>query len=264
MAIQFARIEHVQRSAGAKACCKGAYNARTIIKDEKTNIIYNFQNRGDNVYHVILLPDHVDKKFKNTAVLMNEVECLEKRKDSVLLKDIVLALPDDKELTLEDRIIITHRLIEKREWVKEGLAVQVDIHEPHKGEKNWHAHLLVTTRRFTQDGKGLSTKKAVDLEPKIVGGKYRIVIKEDQQIHEDLKEIINDYFKELGLENRVDSIGINPQEHIGPVRMRSVLNQAMDRNEERRIAEIEHLSSGSAVLDKVTNHMSVFSKSDLM
>ena len=264
MAIQFARIEHVQRSAGAKACCKGAYNARTIIKDEKTNVIYNFQNRGDDVYHEILLPDHVDKKFKNTAVLMNEVERLEKRKDSVLLKDIVLALPDDKELTLEDRIIITHRLIEKREWIKEGLAVQVDIHEPHEGEKNWHAHLLVTTRRFTEDGKGLSTKKAVDLEPKIVGGKYRIVIKEDQQIHEDLKEIINDYFKGLGLENRVDSIGINPQEHIGPVRMRSVLNQAMDRNEERRIAEIEHLSNGSAVLDKVTRHTSVFSRGDLM
>jgi hypothetical protein len=127
MAIQFARIGHVQRSAGAKACCKGAYNARAIIKDEKTNIVYNFRNRGDNVYHDILLPDHVDKRFKNAIVLMNEVERSEKRKDSVLLKDIVLALPDDKELTLEDRITITHRLIEKRGWVKEGLGVQVDI-----------------------------------------------------------------------------------------------------------------------------------------
>ncbi len=30
---------------------------------------------------------------------MNEVERCEKRKDSQLLKDIILALPDDKELT---------------------------------------------------------------------------------------------------------------------------------------------------------------------
>ena len=35
MAIQFARIEIVGRSSGGNACCKGAYNARAIIKDEK-------------------------------------------------------------------------------------------------------------------------------------------------------------------------------------------------------------------------------------
>jgi hypothetical protein len=78
------------------------------------------------------------------------------------------------------------------------------------------------------------------------------------------EEVQNDIFKNHGLENRVDSVGINPQEHIGPIRMRSVLNQAADRNEAKRIAEIEHLNNGSAVLDKVTNHMSVFSRGDLV
>ena len=52
MAIQFARIEIIGRSSGGNACCKGAYNARAIIKDEKTNIIYNFKNKGDNVHHL--------------------------------------------------------------------------------------------------------------------------------------------------------------------------------------------------------------------
>ena len=46
--------------------------------------------------------------------------------------------------------------------------------------------------------------------------------------------------------------------------MRSVLNQAVDRNETRRIAEIERLSNGAGVLDKVTRHMSVFSQNDLV
>src|SRR4051812_35407253 len=141
MAIQFARIEIVGRSSGGNACCKGAYNARSIVKDQHTNVTYNFKNRGDNVYHQILLPDYVDQKFKDTEVLMNEVERAEKRKDSQLLKDIVLALPDDKELDLKDRIEITRRLVAKREWVKNGLGVQIDIHEPHMQEKNWHAHL---------------------------------------------------------------------------------------------------------------------------
>ena len=263
MAIQFARIEIVTRSSGGSACCKGAYNARTKVKDEKTNVTYNFSHKGDNVYHAILLPEYVNKKFSSVSEFMNLVEAYEKRKDSQLLKDIVLALPDDKELSLQDRINITHLLIEKRGWVKEGLGVQVDIHKPHDGEKNWHAHLLVTTRRFTEDGLGFGVK-ATDLNPEFKkGGNKAFVIPEPEQIHEDLRDIINDYFKMLGLDKRVDSISINPQEHIGPVRMRSVMNAAVARNEERKIAEVGHLSNGAAVLDKVTRNMSVFSSSDL-
>lgn len=263
MAIQFARIEIVGRSSGGNACCKGAYNARTIVKDANTNVIYNFQNKGDNVYHEIILPEGVDQKYKSVAVLMNEIERCEKRKDSQLVKDIVLALPDDKELTLQDRIEIVHRLVAKREWVKEGLGVQFDIHQPHDGEKNWHAHLLVTTRRFTKDGLSLG-EKATDLNPEFKkAGKRAYVVPELEQIHEELKNITNDYFKELGLENRVDSIGHIAQEHIGPVRMRSVLNQAVERNEDRRIANIEHLNSGQRLLEKVTHHMSVFNVGDL-
>ena len=164
MAIQFARIEIVGRSSGGNACCKGAYNARSKVTDMQTNITYNFSNKGDNVYHAMLLPEHADQKFNSVSEFTNEVERCEKRKDSQLFKDIVLALPDDKELSLQDRINITHLLIEKRGWVKEGLGVQVDIHEPHDGEKNWHAHLLVTTRRFKSDGLTFGLK-ATDLNP---------------------------------------------------------------------------------------------------
>ena len=263
MAIQFARIEIVSRKSGGNACCKGAYNARAIIKDEKTNIIYNFKNKEDNVYHKILLPEYADKKFLYVSEFMNEIEKCEKRKDSQLLKDIVLALPDDKELSLEDKIKITHLLIEKRGWVKEGLGVQVDIHSPHDGEKNWHAHLLVTTRRYTRDGLTFGAK-AADLNPEFKKfGNKAYAIPEADQIHEELKDIINNYFKEKGLENRVDAISLNPHEHIGPVRMRSIFNEAARRNEERKESEIEHLNSGVRVLEKVTKHMSVFTRGDL-
>lgn len=263
MAIQFARIELVGRAGGGNACCKGAYNARAIIKDQQTNVTYNFAKRGDNVHHEILLPDGVDLKFKSTKILMNEIERVERRKNSSLLKDIVIALPDDKELDLQDRINISRIIIDRMGWVKEGLGVQLDIHQPHDGEKNWHAHILLAKRRFAECGTKLGSK-ARDLDIQIRGGNNPFGIPEEQMIHEKVKDVINDYFKSLGLENRVDSIGINPQEHIGPVRMRSVLNQAADRNIERRIAEIEHLNNGVAVLNKVTRHMNVFSKADLM
>ena len=46
MAIQFARIEIVGRSEGKNACLKSAYNARLIIKDERTNVTYNFSKKA--------------------------------------------------------------------------------------------------------------------------------------------------------------------------------------------------------------------------
>lgn len=265
MAIQFARIEVVGRSTGGNACCKGAYNARTNIVDQKTGVSYNFSDRPDNIYHAILLPEHVNKSFLDSSVLMNAVEHIERKHNSQLLKEIVIALPDDKELNLQDKINIAHEIIEEMEWVKNGLAVQVDIHEPHDGEKNWHAHLLVTTRRFTKDGKQLARSKARDLNPEFKTGKHgNFIVPEEDIIHERGKRVINRYFEKLGLENRVDAISMLPKEHVGPVRMRSVLNQAANRNEEKRIAEIEYLSSGNKVLDKVTVHMSVFTRNDLL
>ncbi|XVN41400.1 MAG: AAA family ATPase [Rickettsia endosymbiont of Argas persicus] len=263
MAIQFARIEIVSRSEGKNACLKAAYNARMIIKDERTNVTYNFSKKGDNVYHAVLLPSHVDQKFKNPSILMNEVEKSEKRKNSQLLKDIVIALPDDKELDLEDRIAITHEIIEEMGWVRNGLGVQVDIHQPHDGEKNWHAHLLVTTRRFTENGKELGAK-AVDLNPKFAKVKGKaFIIPEDQIIHERAKEVINKYFAKLGLEIRVDPISFSPEQHVGPTRMRSIINEIAEQNKICKLAHLEIVKNSDGVLNRIIRHQAIFTKLDI-
>ncbi|KJW03825.1 AAA domain protein [Rickettsia argasii T170-B] len=263
MAIQFARIEIVGRSEGKNACLKAAYNARLIIKDERTNITYNFSKKGDNVYHVVLLPTHVDQKFKDPRVLMNEVERLEKRKNSQLLKDVVIALPDDKELDLQDRIAITHEIIKEMGWVKNGLGVQVDIHKPHDGEKNWHAHLLVTTRRFTENGKALGAK-AVDLNPKFAKVKGKaFIIPEDQIIHERAKEVINKYFAKLDLEIRVDPISFMPQQHVGPTRMRGIINEIAEQNKICKLAHLEIVKNSDGVLNRIIRHQAIFTKLDI-
>lgn len=265
MAIQFARIKIVGRSSGGNACRSGAYNARSIVRDERTNVVYNFTNKKDNVYHRMLLPDHVDNKYQDLNELHNAVECIERKKNSQLLKEIIIALPDDKELNLQDRINITHQIIDKKAWVKNGLAVQVDIHEPHEGENNWHVHLLLTTRRFTEDGKKFEKHKARDLNPDFVnkeGGKG-FIQKEEKMISEDVRDIINDYFKSLGLTNRVDAISETPGEHIGPVRMRSILNEVIVRNEEKALLNKVSFQTGEDVLSSVTKTASVFNKNDL-
>ncbi|SPR15091.1 conjugal transfer protein TraA [Orientia tsutsugamushi] len=188
MAIQFTRIEFLSRSKGGDSCRKAAYNARTIVKNENTGIKYNFSRKKDNVYHTVLIPDYVKQEFKNIQTLMNEVERTAKKDNSQLLKDIVIALPDEKELNLEHRIELTHQIVDEMEWVQKGIGVQIDIHKPQTGDKNWHVHILLTMRRFREDGTGLGDI-AVDLNPKIitVNGK-KVVIKDPEMIHERVKK----------------------------------------------------------------------------
>ncbi|KJV73591.1 mobA/MobL family protein [Orientia tsutsugamushi str. TA763] len=101
------------------------------------------------------------------------------------------------------------------EWVQNGLGVQIDIHKPQTGDKNWHIHILLTMRRFREDGTGLGAR-AVDLNPKIItfNGK-KVVIKDPEMIHERVKEIINAYFAKLGLPYRVDEKSKVPESILG-------------------------------------------------
>ena len=169
MAIQFARAEYVSRSGGGDACRKSAYNSGSEIMNERTGEVFNFKDKRDGTFHGILLPEYVDPKFKNASVFANSVEAAENRKNSQLFREYVIALPDDPEVTPETRMEALYAFIEEKGFVKEGLGVQVDVHEPHEGEKNRHAHLLVTTRRFSKCGTRLG-EKARDLCMEVRGG----------------------------------------------------------------------------------------------
>nr|WP_109510551.1 AAA family ATPase [Orientia tsutsugamushi] len=263
MAIQFTRIEFLSRSTGGDSCRKAAYNARTIVENEKTGIKYNFSRKKDNVYHTVLIPDYVNQDFKNIQTLMNEVERTETRENSKLLKDIVIALPDEKELNLEHRIELTHRIVDAMEWVQNGLGVQIDIHKPQTGDKNWHAHILVTTRRFKENGEELGDK-AVDLEAEFitVKGQWRI-IKDSKMIHEIAKEETNAYFAELGLPYRVDETSEVPGKHIGPRRIRNLINEVVNENELRKEAHLKIINDADVITDSITHYKSIFTKQDV-
>ncbi|SPP25363.1 conjugal transfer protein TraA [Orientia tsutsugamushi] len=262
MAIQFTRIEFLTRSKGGDSCRKAAYNARTIVENEKTGIKYNFSRKKDNVYHTVLIPDYVNQDFKNIQTLMNEVERTAKDPNSQLLKDIVIALPDDKELNLEHRIELTHRIVDAMEWVQNGLGVQIDIHKS-QTEENWHAHILLTMRRFRKDGTGLGDR-AVDLNAKIItfNGK-KVVIKDSKMIHEIAKEETNAFFAKLGLPNRVKDISKVPEKHIGPTRIRNLITEVLNENELRKEAHLKIINDADVITDSITHYKSIFTKQDV-
>ncbi|HCC24959.1 MAG TPA: hypothetical protein DEP85_05570, partial [Holosporales bacterium] len=194
----------------------------------------------------------------------NEAERCEKRKDSQVAKEFVIALPDDGQVTLEDRIELTRQF--SNIFVGKGVAVQLDIHEPHderlapeESGGNWHAHLLVTTRRFSEDGKTFYSKKATDLDPVFRKG---CVIEADLW-GEIWKDIQNAYFEEKGYDLCVDPIGIVAQEHLGPVRMRHHMNEAILRSQMLQKANEKLSQDPQSVIETITQNRAVFTGKDV-
>ncbi|WP_371254245.1 AAA family ATPase [Orientia tsutsugamushi] len=82
-------------------------------------------------------------------------------------------------------------------------------------------------------------------------------------IHEKVKEIINAFFAKLGLSNRVDEISAVPQKHIGPTRIRSLINEVVNENELRKDANLKIIKDANVITDSITHYKSIFTKQDV-
>lgn len=260
MAIQFARARYISRRANGNVVRTAAYIGRTAIKDERNREIHSFKHRDGLAYHDVLLPEGASTKFTSSAVLWNSAEMAEMRKDAQVAREIVLALPANAGVTDADRIRLA-RSFAQQHFVAKGLAVQIDIHRPHEDKKNkesasprwdtlvqrprdggaasdranWHAHLLITTRRI--EGDRLASRKARDLNPPVrrasvlIDGKFRTGRAVTRWLNPDeapsawswgglWRDHQNRYFAERSLGTKVEPAAMHPQKHIGPVRMR--------------------------------------------
>ena len=202
VAIQFARARYISRSTGGSAVRSAAYNERTALTSERTGELFYFKHRDAPEHHEVLLPAGADPRFADSAVLWNAAEAAERRKDAQVAREIVLALPANAELTTEDRVALARSFAEQH-FVAKGVAVQLDVHAPHEGESeseraNWHAHLLITTRRL--EGARFAARKARDLDPEVrhaAGG--RAVVADGEVWGELWRDHQNRYFIEQGL-----------------------------------------------------------------
>ncbi len=275
MAIAFARARYLSRAAGGNAVRSAAYNAREVIQAERTGELFHFRHRDAPEHHEVLLPEGADPRFADCAVLWNAAEAAERRKDSQVAREIVLALPADRELTTADRIELARSFAEQH-FVSKGLAVQLDVHSPHKergeGEgawtegtggdhTNWHAHLLITTRRI--EGDQLSAKKARDLDPEVRKAGTRALVTDAEAWGETWRVHQDRYFQEHGIALRVDATALHPGEHIGPVRMRKVDSPAVERAEALRQSNQASARNPEQVLAALTRNNATFTEREL-
>ena len=276
MAIAFARLEFIKRSVGKNAVAKAAYNSKTCLYFEGNCVLapelYDFSQRDQPIYHEILLPEGVDENFRHPEILWNHAEKKEGRCNSQTAAEIVLALPDDECISHEDRIEMTKRFVHEH-FVSKGVGAQVDIHLPEKQvsigedgksimtkEHNNHAHILITTRRFKENGKELGEK----IRGEIFGQVSKGIVVSANSWGKIWTGFQNTFFEEKGLSLRVDEIGIVSQKHVGPKRMRNQVSiELLKANEEVKKTNEITAENSHEVLKKITETRSIFSKDDV-
>jgi Ti-type conjugative transfer relaxase TraA len=250
LAIAFARVSICSRSKGHSAVAACAYRSGSKLYGERTGTTYDYTKRTDVIFHEILLPEDVDKRFLDQAYLWNALEASEKRKDSQLCKEITLALP--RELSKELQIELTKRFALEH-FVKDGLPCDIAIHD--KGLGNPHAHILIPFRRLQQDK--FSSTKARDLQPNFAKG---FVVEKDHW-GELWRSYQQQFFIEKGLGVTVDLNNIIPFRHHSKIRGINYLKEEnrLIKNAGRNLAK----SDMKNFIKLLSLKVSVFSENDI-
>lgn len=139
-----------------------AYRAGERIRDERTGKTHDHTDRRDVMHKEIILPGEFAADdmgwAQDRANLWNTAEGAETRKNARLAREYLVALP--VELTHENRLSLVRGF--SRELVERyRFALDVAIHAPRdfpgSDPRNFHAHLLATTREVTTAGLGPKT-----------------------------------------------------------------------------------------------------------
>ena len=229
-------VDIVSRSKGESVIAKAAYNARDKLKDDYYGKTHDYSKKDDLVFSKIFLPKHIPKEFSKREYLWNEVEKIEKSKNSQLARNLLFTLP--RELNEEDRIKLISEFIEEN-FTSKGMIADCNIHNPtaSDNEEQPHAHILLTLREIDEQGnwKAKSKKEYIldengeKIELKSGNYKSRKVNLNDwnepdkaKEWRENFSKKANEYLARNNIDKRIDPRTFGeqgreelPQVHLG-------------------------------------------------
>jgi ATP-dependent exoDNAse (exonuclease V) alpha subunit len=163
MAIFRMQISSVSRGTGRRATAAAAYRAGERIRDERSGELHNYRYRRDVAHVEIFLPSQLENAAawaRNRERLWNTAEHAEKRHNARVAREYQVTLPAELDPT-QRRVLA--RAFSQEIAERYRVAVDLAVHEPRPGgdPRNFHAHLLTTTREVTPAG--LGAKAGLDM-----------------------------------------------------------------------------------------------------
>lgn len=214
MSIYHFSAKTISRSAGRSATAAAAYRAAEKIVDARTGEVHDYTRKAGVLSRAVVLPGGTTMP---RAALWNAVELKHKRGDALVAREFEIALPH--ELSHDQReSLITAYARELADTYQ--VAIDVNVHAPADGEKNYHAHVMLSACHV--DSAGVCGKKAVELDP--IHCK-RAGIDNAVDVQRKLwQEVCNSALEKAGSASRIDhrtlvAQGITdrpPGVHLGP------------------------------------------------
>lgn len=158
MAIYHLSVKTFSRSNGQSATAAVAYRAGAKIHCDHERRDHDYSKKRDVIHSEIFLPPNAPSWATDRQQLWNEVERAEKRKNSTVAREFEVALPN--ELNEQQRIALVQDFA-KQIVARHGCAVDAHLHDDRSRNKkqNFHAHIMLSTRRLEQDGFTTKTRE---------------------------------------------------------------------------------------------------------
>ena len=153
MAIFHFNAKLISRTEGHNAVAASAYRSGSRFSCDRTGSTHNYRRKTEVQFCAIHAPEGAPSWVHDRAQLWNTVESGETRKNSQLAREIVLGIPI--ELTSECRSTLLDDFV-REAFVCHGMVADYAIHDK---AGNPHAHILLTLRELSPDGKGFSNKR---------------------------------------------------------------------------------------------------------
>ena len=157
MALYHLSVKPVSRGAGRSAVAAAAYRTAEALRDARTGQAHDYTRKRGVEARLLLVPQRGGvAAFEGAGWtaererLWNAAEAAERRKDARVAREYEVALPCELDADGRHRLVAAFAGELAR---RHGVAVDAAIHAPGRegDQRNWHAHVLATTRRVTGD-----------------------------------------------------------------------------------------------------------------
>ncbi len=245
MASYHLAVKSISRATGRSAPAAAAYRTASVIENQRDGLLHDYGRRSGVEAAFLITPDGVAWAADRSA-LWNAAEAAEKRKDAKVAREYEVALPCELDRAGRRELATGFA----REVVARfGVAADVAIHAPHReGDgRNWHAHIMTTTRVATAEGLGAKTR---ELD----------VLQTSGPAVEALRELwavqVNHALQRIGAEQRVDHRSyarrgedVVASQHLGPAAtgMERKTARQQARQEQGLTAEVQALGKTASV-----------------
>ena len=168
------RVQSFNRGEGRSATAAAAYRSCSVIACERTGAIHSYTRKRGLEAAEIILPIGAPSWAADRSKLWNAAELRERngprgpnasafKAKAQTAREFMFTFP--AELSEEARRSVA-REIARHLVERHGVAVDYAIHKPGRtgDDRNFHCHMMATTRRMTAEGLGKKTREWGDLK----------------------------------------------------------------------------------------------------